>query len=488
MRIHTALFSTETNTFSSLPTGLSSFGIFRGDATAREPEAFDQTPLGEWRRLADADGHEVVEGLAAGAAPAGTIPQPVYERLRDELIELLAEGGRFDVILLDLHGAMVAQNTWDCTTDILRHVRRVAGADVVIGVELDLHCQLAAETLELADVVICYKEYPHTDIVARAREVYRIAMATAAGRAKPVAALFDCKMVGGWPTIRPPMSDFVQRMQLAEGRDGVLSVSLAHGFPWGDVPACGAKLWVTTDGDQALAESLARQLGRAFYELRRETRMPQDDLEEALDGAVGSGGGLWVLADVADNPGGGAPGDSTFLLRRLLERGVRKAALGCLADPSVVLICQNAGVGATLDLRLGGKLGRTSGDPLDVRATVRALSDDLVQGSLGSQTSFGAAAWVEIEGIDVVVCAGRCQVFSTDAFTNIGVDLAGKRVVVVKSSQHFYTSFSRIAAEVRYISTPGALDLDFARIPYQHRDPNYWPRITDPLGYERGAT
>ena len=484
MRIHTAYFSTETNTFSSLPTGWHSFsvhGIFHGDATIRAAPAFANSPLGEWRRLAEADGHQLIDGFAAGAAPAGRVPQPVYERLRDDLLASVRAALPLDIVLLDLHGAMVATQTWDCTADIVGLVREIVGAKATIGVELDLHCQITAAALELADVVICFKEYPHTDVVERAREVYRLCCAAAQGQIKPTVALFDCKMVGGWPTIRSPMQDFVQRMQSFEGQGGVLSVSLAHGFPWGDVPACGAKLWVITDRDLGRAKALAEQPGREFYGLRREMIFPQEDIDQALDAALASDSAPWVLADVADNAGGGAPGDSTFILKRLIERGVRDVALGCIADPSAVGICLEAGVGASLELRLGGKLGRSSGDPLDIEATVRAIREDHFQGRDGTRMLLGPSAWIEAACIDIVVCTNRLQVFTRNAFTGLGIDLARQKLIVVKSSQHFYTDFAPIAAEVRYISTPGALDLDFARLPYRHRDLNYWPRVSDPL-------
>jgi microcystin degradation protein MlrC len=484
LRIFTALFATETNTFSPIPTGWRSFskeGLYHDDASLRAPELFDQTPLGEWRRLANAEGHTLIEGLAAQAAPAGRVLQTVYARLRDELVQSVQAAAPLDMILLDLHGAMAAEGVDDCTFDILTHVRAVVGPDIAIGVELDLHCQITRSALDLANITICYKEYPHTDIIERAREVYQLTSATAQGRARPTTGLFDCKMVGAWPTIRQPMIDFVQRMQAFEGRDGVLSVSLAHGFPWGDVPACGAKLWVIMDGDQNRAEALAEQLGREFYALRGEMIFPHESIDQALDAALESHSRPWIIADVADNAGGGAPGDSTFILRRLIERGVRDAALGCIADPSAVDICFDAGLGARFDLRLGGKYGRASGPPLDLTVTVRGLSEDHAQGPTGARIALGASAWVETAGIDLVICKARHQVFTRDAFTGLGVDLAGKTLIVVKSSQHFYADFSQISADIRYVSTAGALDLDFARIPYVRRDLNYWPRVADPL-------
>ncbi len=484
MRIFTALFATETNTFSPIPTGWRSFtaqGLYHDDASLRAPELFGQTPLGEWRRLAAAEGHTIIEGLAAQAPPAGRVLQNVYARLRDELVEAIQAAAPLDMVLLDLHGAMAAEGVDDTNLDILSHVRAVVGPHVAIGVELDLHCQISQAALDLANITICYKDYPHTDILERAREVYRLTRATAQGQVTPRVALFDCRMIGAWPTIRAPMRDFVQRMQGFEGRDGVLSVSLAHGFPWGDVPASGAKLWVVTDGDPQRAAALAEQLGREFYALRGEMVFPHETIDQALDAALASARRPWIIADVADNPGGGAPGDSTFLLQRLIERGVRDAALGCIADPSAVDICFDAGLGARFDLRLGGKYGRASGPPLDLTVTVRGLDEAHAQGASGARLGLGPAAWVEAAGIDLVLCKARHQVFTRDAFTGLGIELAQKKLIVVKSSQHFYADFAQISADIRYVSSAGALDLDFARIPYTRRDLDYWPRVADPL-------
>src|SRR5689334_4537012 len=81
--------------------------------------------------------------------------------------------------------------------------------------------------------------------------------------------------------------------------------------------------------------------------------------------ALAAEGGPIVLADRSDNPGSGASGDSTFILRRLLERGISDVALGPLWDPIAVRIAFDAGVGARLPMRIGGKTGPMSGDPLD---------------------------------------------------------------------------------------------------------------------------
>jgi microcystin degradation protein MlrC len=270
-------------------------------------------------------------------------------------------------------------------------------------------------------------------------------------------------------------------MQSFEGQAGVLSVSLGHGFPWGDVADNGARLWVVTDNDLAAAQRLADQLGREFYAMREATRSHPLGVDVALDRAMATDGGPVVLADIADNAGGGAPADSTFILQRLLERGIGNAVLGPFWDLGAVQICRDAGVGATIDLRVGGKCGPVSGWPVDVRVTVRAILLDHSQDVFGMRWPLGPSVWVEsFDGISLLLTSVRSQAYGTDTFTGLGLTLHDKKLVVVKSTQHFYAKFAPLARAVFYVDTPGAITQDFANIAFKVRNLNYWPRVDDP--------
>ena len=491
MRIFTAFFATETNTFAAAPTGWGSFeeyGIFHGDASVRDTAGYGQFPrlLRGW--LAE-QGHELVESVSAFAMPGGVTVRAVYETLRDEILTDLhaaLDDGPVDGLLLILHGAMVADGYPDCEGDLLARLRAIVGPDVPIGVEIDLHCHFTELMRASADAVVAYKEYPHTDAVPRMRELLNLVLDTAQGRVKPTTAVFDCRMVGLWHTTREPMAGFVRRMEAVEQQPGVLSVSLGHGFPWADVPEAGAKLWVVTDNDPALAERLAEQLGREFWNLREQTRAPGLSIEAALvqAQALAAEGGPVVLADVGDNAGGGAMSDSTFMLRALLAQGIADVAIGAFWDLGAVQLCRDAGVGARIALRLGGKCGPASGAPLDVAVTVMAVDANFSQPGLGAdghRTALGASVWVQTEGgIDIVLISRRSQVMSPQLFSGLGIDIAGKRLIVVKSAQHFHAQFAPLAKAILYVASPGTLDMDFARLPYRVRSLDYWPRVENP--------
>lgn len=483
MKVFSAFFATETNTSAVVPTGFADFertGLYRGDASTRDPHGFGASHV-ELRRLAAADGHTVVESLTAYAHPAGITLRAVYERYRDWILQDLRAALPVQAVVLVLHGAMVADGYDDCEGDLIARVREIVGAGVPVGVELDLHCHVSPLMLSRADAIVCYKEYPHTDTLERLGEVYRLVVRQARGEIKPVTAVRDLRMVGLWHTTREPMAAFVRRMQSFEGRDGILSVSLGHGFPWGDVPDAGAKLWVITDGDPAKAQKLADALGEEFWRLREQIWTPPMPIAAAIDRMKSAPQGPLVFADVADNAGGGAMSDSTFILKAMLDAGITDAVIGGFWDLGAVALCQSAGVGARLNLRIGGKCGPQSGDPVDVAVAVKAIVEDHAQFGLNFRWPLGTGVWVQTDGgIDILLITIRSQVFGREAFESLGIRLEGRRAIVVKSTQHFHAAFAPLATEVLYVGAPGAITQNFAEISYRKRDNRFWPRVADP--------
>ncbi|HSW12836.1 MAG TPA: M81 family metallopeptidase [Solimonas sp.] len=485
MKIFSAFLATETNTSGVVPTGSVDFencGFFRGDASLRHPTGFGASHV-LLKRLAAEDGHTIVESLTAHAQPSGITQRSVYEQYRDWILEDLKAAMPVQGVILIMHGAMVAEGYDDCEGDTIGKVRELVGPGVPIGVELDLHCHFSEQMHSQADVIIAYKEYPHTDTMERLEELYRLVVRQAGGRIRPVTAVHDLRMMGIWHTTKEPMISFVQRMKSHEGRNGILSVSLGHGFPWGDTPDTGAKLWVVADGDLAGAQALADQLGRELWALRQQIWQPPLTIKETIEAVRRTAAGPVVLADVADNPGGGAMSDSTFILRALLDAGIHDAALGIYWDQGAVSLCQSAGVGARLNLRIGGKCGPLSGDPVDLPVTVKAIVPDHFNHGLGFRWPFGTGVWVQTDqGMDIALCSSRGQVLSREAFENLGIPLAGRRVIVVKSTQHFHAAFAPIAKQVLYVGAPGALTQNFAEMSFSKRDNNFWPRVADPYG------
>lgn len=475
LRAFTAGLGVETNTFTRLEVDLAAFSqtfLFR---PGQHPDLLTEVsaPLHVLRRRREQRGWDVVEGTYAFALPAGRTVQQVYEDLRDEIVAQLTAAGPVDMVALSLHGAMCAVGYDDCEGDLLAHIRRVVGPGVPVGIEFDPHAHLTEAMVGNADVLIAYKEYPHTDFLERGMELIDLLERCARTGWRPARAVFDCRMIGRFHTTREPMKGLVAEMTAAERRPGIASVSLVHGFPWGDVADMGARFLVLGDR-QDDADRLARSLGLKLRAMRDQTFTPARPIDAALARAAAAPQGPVVLADVSDNPGGGAPGDSTILLERILAART-SACLGPLWDPAAVAVCHAAGPGARLRLSLGGRSGPGSGRPLMLDVEVTGLAADAGQSWADTRMSLGAACAVRIGRVSVVITSIRDQAYSPDLFEAVGVNPAAHRWVVVKSAQHFMAGFSDMAAEIILVSGGGPLETDFRKIPYRQVRRPIWP-------------
>jgi microcystin degradation protein MlrC len=487
-RVFAGGLTTETNSFSPLPTGYDDFRKVPPSAPQEDRDTiFFGRSFRSYATVAERHGLDLRIGSYAFAIPAGPPTRAVYQRLRDTLLSEVRAELPLNGVLLTLHGAMVCDGVPDCESDIVLRIRELVGEHARIGVLLDLHCDLPPDLVEAADAVVVVREYPHVDAEPRAAQLAEVVAGAIAEGINPVMSCFDCRVVGLFPTVREPMRTFVDDVLIAsEGERGVLAASLGHGFPYLDAPGASACALVVSDGNVLLAERLAEHIGRCFYEIRHEARLVPVPLEAALRRALAGGiGGPVVLADTADNAGGGAPSDSTFVLSELIRRGVRGAAIAPLWDPHAVQLAFAAELGSTLELRLGGKVSRASGEPVDVTARVKGLCRDLVQrwpqADGFAEMPVGDAAMLDVGGIDVVVVSRRDQAFGLELFTAFGVDPSTKQVLVLKSANHFRAAYDPIASEVLYVDAGGALPADPRDNPFTRFNRQAFPWIDDPL-------
>lgn len=482
MKILIATLATETNTFSPMPTGALAFaegGMVTREATLLPGNLFT-APLHEWRTAAEARGWEVVESLSAVAQPSGITVRAVYEGFRDEILEDIRTA-QPDIVLLSMHGAMVAQGYDDCEGDMLSEVRAIVGPSVVVGLEIDPHHSLTDLMLANANLIVAYKEYPHVDSPDRARELFALAADTAEGKITPVMRDYDCRMLTMYHTPKQPMRGFVDAMKAREGTDGVLSLSLSHGFPWCDVERVGTRMLAITDGDADKAASVAQEFGQTLWALRDQLNPDWPSIEQALDHVQAATARPIVLADFADNAGGGAPSDSSYFLEAILARGMKDVAIGMIWDPVLVGLCRDAGPGAKMRVRVCGKISKASGNSVDLDVTVRAVKENMTLLLGDVEMAVGNAVWLDADGVHLVINDVRNQNFNPSAFTDLGIPIDQMKALVVKSSQHFYDQYVPVAAEIVQVAGPGAITPDFANIPFTKRDGRYWPKIENPF-------
>lgn len=474
-----ASLSTETNSFSGIPTRYEDFAaeMRRGESVLYGEDGDARPDTLAILNFAESRGLTVVPSLCAAAPPGAPTDDDAYHRLRDEILNDLRAASDVRAVLLGLHGAMMAQSCTDCEGDILAQVRLIVGSEVPVVAVLDPHAHLTARMVESADFLVFMKEYPHTDGLERTAEALDVIAGLLDGSLTLAHAVHNCELLGFFPTNRSPMREFVDGLFDKEQDPDVVSVSFIHGFPWGDTLDVGAKVLVYTRGDAHKAKTIASATADEIKAIRDRTMFPTLSVDEAIDAITPEAGDPVVFGDISDNPGGGAPGDSTFILEALLREDVRNVAVGCLYDPASVAACHEAGVGNQVQLSLGGKVDEHSGQPVSAMATVKGVAKsasmnvaDIVEFPMGD------TAWVSVRGIDVVLMSTRTQTYAPHALTHLGVDLHSKDAIFVKSTNHFQAFFDDIASEIHYVNTPGAIDYDLTRVPYRVFDKPYYPR------------
>lgn len=478
MRLFAASLATETNTFSPIPTSRSSFEDFFYAPAGEHPETpkLCSAPLLVARRRAAQEGFTLIEGSSFWAEPSGTVDRASFESMRDEILDQLERAMPLDGVLMGFHGAFVAAGYDDAEGDMLERIRAVVGPDCVVGCEYDPHCHLTERRVALADVSILFKEYPHIDFMERADELVTLVLRTIKGAIKPVASLYDPRLIDFYPTTVEPMRGFVDALKAREQGDGILSISLAHGFPHGDVLDMGSRVLVYTDGRKAEGDNLAREIGEELW-ARRGTWAPKPvTLAAALDEALADDDGLAIIAEPADNAGGGATSDNTLSLSALRERKARNVAIAPLWDPIAVSFCHKVGPGARLSLRLGGKAAAGAAMPVDADVEVIGLAEDTWQHFGDAVVPVGDAAVVRIDdGIDVILISNRTQAFGLELFHHLGVSPTDYRLLILKSAQHFTGAFGPLAAKIIRAQTGGCCPSDVREHNYTNLARPLWP-------------
>ncbi|MFD2206497.1 M81 family metallopeptidase [Kiloniella antarctica] len=480
MRVFCASIATETNTFSPLRADISDFmeSFYAAPGDHPETPTLCSAVFPVCRRRSQAEGWELVEGTATWAEPGGIVNAQTWNRLREEVLEQLKAAMPVDAVILGLHGAMVSQNCQDCEGQLLSKVRDIVGPNTIIGATLDPHSHLSQKRTDAADILVAFKEFPHTDFVERAEDCVDLVLRAVRSEIKPVIHVADCNMIEVLPTSREPMRSFVDKLQELEGKDGVLSLSVIHGFMAGDVPDMGTKIFVVAEENAEEPYQLVKDLSKELYSFRGKTRpefLPPDD---AVKKAMSLADGPVVIADVWDNPGGGVPGDSTILLRTLVENNVQNAAVGTIWDPMAVRTCISAGEGATLKLRFGSKMSDTAGAPIDAEVKVLKIVRDATQDFGKSIVPLGDSVAIEYLGITVILNSNRSQSFDPSLFSNLGVDPRSQKILAIKSTNHFYDGFKPIAADILYASVDGPYPNDPRTTKYRYARCDIWPMVS----------
>jgi microcystin degradation protein MlrC len=478
-RVLTAELSHETNTFSRRLTNAQSFKdryVLIGDeAIAARGEA--STELAGFLDAGRAHGWQIEHVLSAAAGPSGKVERAAFEWLCDPIVAAV-ERGRFDGILLGLHGAMVLDFCEDGDGEILRRIRAALRSETPIAITLDPHANVSRQMCLLADMVVSFRTYPHIDMRETGRRAGAILQRTMAGEIRPHTIRVSRPMLeetnGGRTDVGPMIARLAAARDYEEQAD-VFDVSINAGFASTDVADVGPTVLVTGQGnlDQhtAFAETLADDIWARRHEVLNDYLTVE--AAAAVAGGFDPRNGPLVIADYADNPGAGGYGDSTALLGALLEAGVSNACFGPMVDGEAVQALHRARVGEHIRIALGGKTDVAfGGGPLMLEGELVSISDGHFVGDGpilgGLSRSYGPTAVLRVDGFEILIVTIAQQMLDLQQFKSFGIEPERKCVIALKSMQHFRAAFEPIAGQVIVCDSGALCTLHYERLPYRN--------------------
>ena len=482
-RIAVGGISHETDTFNPRKTGLADFGWKEGgpDDDFLQDHEMASTTISGYLEGAQRFGLQLYPTLLARATPQGTVTDKAFETMTAELVRRLKAAPKLDGVLLALHGAMVVESHPHGDAEIVRRVREALGEDMPIVVTHDFHANVSEEIIEYSDVLITYKECPHLDPKDRGLQAGEIMAGIVSGKVKPVQAISKPAMLLNLihhDTFKQPLKPIVDESKRLEKDPRILAVSVPGGYQWADVPAMGPSVVVVTDNDPDLAKREARRLSDMLWALRDKLDFKLPNAATAVRLAMGNDTFPVALIDTGDNIGGGASGDSTFILNELLRQSAQGWVV-VIADGEAAETAFSAGVGGQFDQFVGGKTDRFHGEPVRIRGRVKSLHDGRyiepeVRHGGGRYNDMGHTAVIEVEGSTrelsnlLLLTYRRTSPNSLHQLISNGVNPRRQKILVAKGCIAPRAAYEPIAARLIEVDTPGLTAVNPKRFTYKH--------------------
>ncbi|MDN3018868.1 M81 family metallopeptidase [Paenibacillus sp. BSR1-1] len=491
-RIGIAFFYHESHSFSPMKTEMEQFrneGYFIGD------EIYDaysgtKTEVGGFLDvLRQAENVEIVPLLCAAAVPSGIVTTEAYSFIEKQMLESLMNAGRLDGLLLALHGAMVVEHLFDPEEHLLGKIRGVLGSDVPIATTLDMHANLSEKMIEYTPLHFGFKTYPHVDMYEQGLQAANALLKQIKNGVSYYAAFEKLPMMLpsiNMRTAEGPMYKMIEWAKQVEEEEEVYNVSIFGGFPYSDIPMAGASVLVVALNPQKGKET-AQKLASLFWSVREEFIMDLPNVKQGLDIALSiEDDKPIVLADISDNPLSCGSGDTTELLREVVNLNLAEMLFGGLYDPESIEACRKAGVGTKVSLLLGGKVSPEFGEPVQVEATIIALSDGVFYNSgpfnQNLKVDLKGAAHIRVGKMDILLIGRPMSANDPEMFRHIGLEPSTKRILCLKAKNHFRAAFETIVGHIIYVDAPGVASNRLTTFTYHHIPRPIWP--LDEIKYE----
>jgi microcystin degradation protein MlrC len=485
-RLAIAKFAHESNSFTPGETGEADFRAYGWHRGNEAPSHYAGTRTAMGAVLDFLDAHQEWQGTfltCASANPAGPVSDATYEKILGEILDGL-RGKTWDAVYLCLHGAMLRASNPMADEEIIARVRKIVGK-TPLGVSYDLHGNLGEAQIKAATVAVGYKTHPHVDMYETTEKTLTLLTSAVDGKIHPVGAL--ARVPALFPSVNMrttgdgPMAEMEAIAAAAEKKYGVLDVTVFGGFPYADTPYAGGSIMVHADGDAALAEKVAREVADEMLRLAPRFQMALPTPAEAIRKALASPPGCAVVLENSDNPGSGGIGDTPGLFRALIDaKPTVPTAFAFFRDEAVVAEAHKTGVGAVLDVTLGGKLSSLFGEPVPVKGKVIMLTDGRFRNvgpmSTHLEVSLGRTALLEIDGIKVILTE-HCVSPNDPGFLLMhGIDPSKLRLLCVKAKNHIRAGILPYVTTMIDCDAPGPATIDMRNFTFRHLPETLLPR------------
>jgi microcystin degradation protein MlrC len=422
---------------------------------------------------------EVVPILIGLVEAAGPMDHRFYTKTLNDMRQRLETAGQLDGVYICNHGAMITTENRDPDAEMFQMVRSIVGPDIPVVVTLDLHANISEQMVESVNAIIGYQTNPHVDMAARGRDAAD-ALQEMLNGLRPVATMVRLPVTPPTVTLLTEKGPYADLINYGQSRmtDDILNVSIFGGFVYADTPKNGLTVIVTARSDKEIATDLAYEIaehGWADY-LRYQPKLTS--LEDAVAQAVRAGEDMSVdpviLADVADNPGGGANGNTTWILEALIEAGAKGAVLGIFNDKSLASEAMKLGEGASFRAVFNRDEPDAFSQRFECDATVLCIRDGDCVGRrgfyAGRRINVGTSALLDLGGVQVVVISIRTQCADPVFLEMMGIDIAKARSVIVKSRGHFRAGFDEFFKheQVIEVDAPGLSSPILSRFDFKH--------------------
>jgi microcystin degradation protein MlrC len=479
-RVIIGMMMHETNTFSAVATTLEDFEPLYGEEFVKANRG-TRSGVGGFLDVLEKHRVEIIPSMGAGATPAGSLAKKDFKHIVDTIVGVAKDTGHVDGVLLALHGAMIVEGEPDAEAALLKKLKKTLGKETPIIITLDLHGLISKPMVENCDAIFGYDTNPHIDMYERGVEAAETLMKTIKGELHPVVAFKKLPMLP--PTINQrttegPMVKLLEKARRYEKQKGVINVCIFPAFAYTDVERVGSAVVAVTDGDRELAQGICDELGAEMYAHREEFLKKLTPIKEAVERAIKAPEGPIILADVADNPGGGSPGDGTEILRELVRQGSKNVGVACIKDPEAVAKAIEAGVLGKFDMQIGGKTDEHHGKPLRVKGVVRTITDGRFvckAGAVGVVENVGRTAVIDANGVEIILTERSHAPNDPEVYRRNGIEPRDKKILVLKSRGHFRAAYESFSKEVIEVDGPGLTTPNLSRFTFKRIPRPMWP-------------